>query len=80
MRTKIAQWGNSSAVRLPAELLAQTGLAPGAEVRLVKTARGVLIEPATPRYTLADLLKKMTPENTPAEVGWGAPVGRENVE
>lgn len=79
MQTKIAQWGNSNAVRLPNELMAAAGLAPGASVRLVKHKRGVLIEPAPTRPTLAELLRGCKPENTPGEVSWGAPVGRERL-
>lgn len=80
MRTRIARWGNSNAVRLPADLMIEAGLAPGAEVRLVKAGRGLLIEPAIPHYTLDQLLSKMTPRNTPAEVDWGRPIGLEVVE
>jgi antitoxin component of MazEF toxin-antitoxin module len=47
-------------------------LAPGSELRLIKTDRGVLIELAELRYKLADLVKRMTPENTPGEIEWGA--------
>lgn len=68
MNTKVAMWGNSNAVRLPAELAAETGLTQGTPVRLVKTERGILIERTRQRATLAELLR-----NTPrdAEVpGW----------
>ncbi len=80
MHMKIARWGNSNAVRLPAELLADAGLAPGSEVRLTMTDRGILIEPAEPRYKLADLVERMTPEKAPGEIEWGAPVGGEVIE
>lgn len=80
MHTNIARWGNSNAVRLPADLMAQAGLTPGAPVRLTRTERGVLIEPAAPRYTLDQLLAQITPENLHGETDWGAPVGRELVE
>ncbi|MDH4457458.1 MAG: AbrB/MazE/SpoVT family DNA-binding domain-containing protein [Nevskia sp.] len=68
MNTKVAMWGNSNAVRLPASLASETGLTEGAEVRLVKTERGILIERRRQRATLAELLS-----NTPADAevaGW----------
>lgn len=80
MYTKIAQWGNSNAVRLPSDLLARQGLSTGSDVRVLETADGVLIARARPCYRLEDLLARMTPENTPGETNWGVAVGREVIE
>lgn len=79
MDTKIAQWGNSSAVRLPAEVLARAGLKPGTPVRLTASRRGVLIEPVTPRYTLDALLAAYRPEHAHVEPDWGEDIGGERV-
>lgn len=68
MKTKVAMWGNSSAVRLPADLAAEAGLAKGTPVRLIKTDRGILIERTRPRPTLAELLRN-TPVNASVP-GW----------
>lgn len=68
MRTQVAKWGNSSAVRLPTDLASSAGLTLGMPVNLVKTDRGILIEPARKRPTLAERLA-----NTPADAevpGW----------
>lgn len=70
MTSKVAQWGNSQAVRLPAELALASGFKQGTPVRLVKTETGILIERVRQRSTLADLLR-----NTPAKAevaGWDA--------
>lgn len=62
MKTQVAKWGNSSAVRLPSDLASSAGLTLGMPVNLVKTDRGILIEPARRRPTLAERLA-----NTPAD-------------
>lgn len=36
---QVAKWGNSLAVRLPAKLVAELGLAEGDEVEIVKASR-----------------------------------------
>ncbi len=77
MRTTIAKWGNSSAVRLPAELALSAGLTLGTPVRLERTEKGISIEPLKRRLTLDELLS-----NTPKDAsvpGWDelAPVGDE---
>jgi antitoxin MazE len=39
---KVAKWGNSLAVRLPADLVKQLGLKEGDEIELVRSAEGAL--------------------------------------
>jgi antitoxin MazE len=36
---QVAKWGNSLAVRLPAKLVAELGLAEGDEIQIVKASR-----------------------------------------
>jgi antitoxin MazE len=36
---KVAKWGNSLAVRLPAELVARLGLVEGDEIQIIKACR-----------------------------------------
>jgi len=73
MRTEIAKWGNSLALRLPRSLAADAGLAKGTVVDLRIEGDKLIIAPARPRYRLADLLSKITPDNRHDEVDWGAP-------
>lgn len=63
MKTKVAMWGNSNAVRLPADLAAEAGLTQGTSVQLIKTDRGILIERARPRPGLAELLRNTPPDS-----------------
>jgi antitoxin MazE len=77
MRTEIAKWGNSLAVRLPKSLAADLGLSEGVPVELSIDAGRLVVAPARPKYRLADLLAQITPENRHDEVDWGAPKGTE---
>ena len=76
MRTEIARWGNSLAVRLPKQVLEQAGLAEGAAVELVVEAGTVVLRPTKPRYSIDKLIAGITPENLPESFD-NAPAGRE---
>lgn len=80
MATKIAMWGNSNAVRLPADLVAETGLLTGTPVRFEKREGGILIAPDVPRYTIGELMKHYRPEHRHEPTDWGNDVGNEIVE
>ena len=61
--TRISKWGNSLAFRLPSADARQWGVVEGTDV-LVEINHGVLTaRPATPKYTLDQLLATCTPEN-----------------
>jgi antitoxin MazE len=77
MRTEIAKWGNSLAVRLPKSIAADMGLSEGVPVELSIDAGKLVVAPARPKYRLADLLAQITPENRHDEVDWGALKGTE---
>ena len=76
MRTEIARWGNSLAVRLPKQVLEQAGLGEGVAVELVVESGAVVLRPTKPRYNIDQLLAGITPENLPESFD-DAPVGRE---
>ncbi len=65
MRTEVARWGNSLAVRLPRQVLEQAHITEGTAVDLDVEDGRVVISPATPRYDLADLLAGITADNLP---------------
>jgi antitoxin MazE len=73
----VKKWGNSPAVRLPAAVMeaAHLSLDQAVEVR-VENGR-VIIESATPSYSLDDLLAGITPQNRHAEQDFGATQGKE---
>ncbi len=63
MRTQVGKWGNSLAIRLPRDVAIAAGIREGAPIEL-EVKNGVIhLSAARPRYTLAELLAGMTPEN-----------------
>ncbi|MFF7707862.1 AbrB/MazE/SpoVT family DNA-binding domain-containing protein [Pseudomonas sp. NPDC007930] len=84
MDVKIQQWGNSAAIRVPAALLRQMGLALGDVLQVVTaSAEELTLRPARPKphYSLAELMAQCDLNAAePAELAhWNAikPVGRE---
>lgn len=77
MRTEIARWGNSLALRLPRPIADQAGIAEGTAVEVDIEDDHVVIRPALPRYSLDELLAGITPDNLPDESFDDAPRGQE---
>ncbi len=71
--------GGSVSVTLPRQMLRTLGLAAGASVAVTVEDGRLVLAPARPRYTLAELLEGMKPGDMPSAQGWSvaAPVGRE---
>jgi antitoxin MazE len=78
MRTRVQKWGNSHAVRLPAEVVRASGLSSGDLVQ-IDVERGVIrVRRATRKtYSLDELVAGIRPSNRHDEVDVGAPRGRE---
>ena len=78
MTTKIQQWGNSLAVRLPKEITQKFKLHKGSSVNLFQDTKSILIKPVYKnKITLKELVSKITPENIHKEVDWGKSEGKE---
>ena len=78
MKTQLAKWGNSMAVRIPKAVAEAAKLRPGDHLELAVEDSGVVTirkKKGTP--TLKDLLRGMTSENLHGETDWGAPAGKE---
>jgi antitoxin ChpS len=71
--------GGSVSVTLPRQLLRSMGLEAGARVNVAMEDGRLVLSPARPRYTLAELTQGMKPGDLPAAPGWedDAPLGRE---
>jgi antitoxin MazE len=67
MSLVIAKWGNSAAVRLPAFVLAETGVKAGDKVDIVVNEdKSITMRPVRKnRPNLEALLAAITPENLP---------------
>lgn len=78
MTTKIQQWGNSLAVRLPKEVTRKFKLHKGSSVTIVQDTKNILIKPIHKNKTsLKELVAKITPENIHREFDLGKSVGKE---
>jgi antitoxin MazE len=80
LEATISAWGKSTALRIPAPLVKQSGLKIGQSVRFEHNADGsIIIRPVPQRPDLDALLAQVTPENTPddADISWGKPQGSE---
>ncbi len=78
MRTKIQQWGNSLALRIPKPFAEDAGIGRHSEVELsVAEGRLVVIPIEEPRLSLSELLARVTDENLHSEIDTGPAVGGE---
>jgi antitoxin MazE len=80
MRTRIAKWGNSLAVRLPRDIAERIRLEVGMPVEIEIEGGAVVLRQAEPRYALAELLAGMTPEAMHEAFDWGPDLGREQID
>lgn len=77
MTATVQKWGNSLALRIPKSVAQQIHVAEGDDVELRVDAESLLVRPARKRYRLADLVRRIKPENRHAETVWGKPEGKE---
>lgn len=80
MKTKLARWGNSLAVRLPKDLTEALHLTEGTALDIKVEDGMLLLRPTQPRYRLNDLLGGVTPRRMRSAWSWGPDKGREVVE
>jgi antitoxin ChpS len=81
MELSIQKWGNSAAVRLPAALLRQLGVAPGDKLHAEMQQEALVLRPARKQYSLSELMAQCDlSAPAPAEIAeWegGRAVGNE---
>ena len=78
-QTKVSQWGNSLAIRIPQGLAAELAIERGINVELQVENDGFRVKiPSTPRkFALEELLAGVTPDNLHGETDWGKAQGNE---
>ena len=77
-QTKIQQWGNSLALRIPKEFARQTKVKKGSRIQLGVEKGCLLVTPiVSEEISLQALLAKVTPANIHPEPDWGKPRGKE---
>lgn len=78
MKTKIAKWGNSLALRVPQPFAEEVGLAEGSEVELsLKEGKLILTPSARREWKLDRLVAGITKDNVHAEEDFGPAAGAE---
>ena len=78
MKTQVAKWGNSMAVRIPKNVAEAAKLRPGDNLELSVEGSGtVKIRKKKGTSKLRDLLREITTANLHTETDWGAPEGKE---
>jgi len=75
-KTKLQRWGNSLAIRIPADIVRLLNLHRGSELIIEMSKEGIVIKPERSR-DLDELLDRITPENVHNEVDWGGREGNE---
>ena len=74
----IQQWGNSLALRIPKAFAHQARVKKGSAVTLSVEKGRMVMKPLRHRkYTLEELVCKITPKNRHPETDWGKPMGKE---
>jgi antitoxin MazE len=78
MSVTLTKWGNSLAIRIPQHLAKQIHVVEGSKVDLDVVDGNLIVKPSRrKRYSLSELVDKITPENLHAEIDTGASVGKE---
>ncbi len=77
MRSRVSQWGNSLAIRIPASFSREARIEAGDAVEIQVVNGALLIKPVGATFTLDELLDGITDGNLHAETEWGPAVGDE---
>ena len=78
MKTRVQKWGNSLALRIPKSFAAEVGLDPDSSVEMsLRDGKLIVVPTDKPKFTLKQLLARVTKENLHYEVDTGPAVGGE---
>jgi antitoxin MazE len=75
--TQLSKWGNSLGLRLPKSVAREAQLDEGDTVQMSVDKGAIVIRPSRPRYSLDDLVVRITARNRHHETDWSDPVGHE---
>lgn len=75
--TQLSKWGNSLGLRLPKSIAREAQLDEGDTVEVSVDNGAIVIRPSRPRYTLDDLVGRITTRNRHDESDWGTTAGHE---
>lgn len=75
--TQLSKWGNSLGLRLPKSIAREARLGEGDIVAVSVDNGTIVIRPSRPRYSLNELVGRITAKNRHRESDWGGPIGDE---
>jgi antitoxin MazE len=78
MKSQLVKWGNSTAIRIPKEVLSKAEMQEGDFVEFGAKKGAVLAKLAKSPRRLSDLIADITPENLHEETDWGKTEGNES--
>lgn len=73
-------WGNSAALRIPAPILEQAGMAVDQPLTLRAEKGRIIVECAQPSYDIDELVAAINPDNLPTVAAHSRTVGAEEIE
>lgn len=77
MTVKVKRIAGALTLVIPDEVAAAAGISDNTELSLTATATGGVVARKKPKYTLEELVAKITPENRHELVDFGPPMGNE---
>lgn len=78
MKTQLAKWGNSMAVRIPKAIAEAARLRLGDQLEMAVEDSGTLrIRKKKGKQKLSQLIRGINAANLHGETDWGAPAGKE---
>ncbi|TAL18300.1 AbrB/MazE/SpoVT family DNA-binding domain-containing protein [bacterium] len=79
MFATIQKWGNSLAVRIPVQIAKDAHLGQNSRVEISLQGDEIVLKPVekAKKYSLAELVARITPENVPGKTDMGPPAGKE---
>ena len=75
--TQVSRWGNSLGLRLPKSIAREAQLDEGDTVDVSFDNGAIVIRPSRPRYSLDELVGRITARNRHSDSDWGGPLGDE---
>jgi antitoxin MazE len=78
MKSQLVKWGNSTAIRIPKDVLSKAGMQEGDIVEFGAKKGVVLAKLVKNRFKLSELVEGITPDNIHEETDSGEAEGNES--
>ena len=80
MTAVLSRWGNSLAVRIPADMIEKSNIREGDKMDIRVSRHGrIILETRKKEIDFAVLYEQITPENRYGEIGVGSEMGKESI-